>query len=110
MKKFFAMAILCATAAYAWIPGVCDVGDAKKDGFGKAYDYMIMKELVEGSSQNIPVSGYNDRVTWSACYVGALACYFGKDPEKLEKASSDELEKAREKATKLANKCFEKSK
>lgn len=110
MKKLIFIALLCTSSVFAWIPGVCDVGDAKKDGFGKAYDYKLMKELIEGNGQDIPVSGYDNRVTWSACFVGALACYFGKDPEKMEKASQEELTTAFEKAGKLANKCYEKAK
>jgi len=110
MKKILIASFICSASAFAWLPVVCDIGDARQDSFGKAKDYFIMKECVEGSSKEMSIETYSDKVYWCACYTGAMACYFGKDISKIEKASAEELKKADEKATNLAHKCHEKMK
>ena len=110
MKKILLACLTCSISAFALIPGVCDTGDARQDSFGKADDYLIMKECIEGSGSPISLNNYQDKVYWCACYTGAMACYFGKDMGKLKKASGKELQESDEKATKLADKCFNKMK
>jgi hypothetical protein len=110
MKKILLTCLICAISAFAWIPGVCDIGDARQDSFGKAQDYILMKECIEGDGAPISLNDYQDKLYWCACYTGAMACYFGKNIEKIKNASLEELEKADEKATKLADKCFYKMK
>ena len=110
MKKILISNLICSISAFAWIPGVCDIGDARQDSFGKAKDYLIMKECIEGSTNEMSVGTYENKVYWCACYTGALACYFGKDISKMQKANEEELKKADEKATNLAQKCYEKMK
>ena len=110
MKKILFVSLICFMSAFAWIPGVCDIGDARQDSFGKAEDYFFMKECVEGSSKPISLNNYRNKVYWCACYTGAMACYFGKDMGKLKNASGKEFQEADEKASKLAKKCFNKMK
>ncbi|SMP57676.1 hypothetical protein [Fibrobacter sp. UWB10] len=106
MKKILLTSLICSMSAFAWIPGVCDIGDARQDSFGKAQDYFIIDECAKGQSTEISLPDFTHKVYWCSCYTGALACYFGKDIEKLKKANSEELKKADEKATKLADKCY----
>jgi len=110
MKKILIASLICSMSAFAWIPGVCDIGDARQDSFGKADDFLFMKECVEGSNTEMSLGNYQNKIYWCACYTGAMACYFGKDMNKLRKATRDELSEADKKATALANKCFQKMK
>lgn len=110
MKKNFFAIFLCSIVAHAWIPGICDISDARKDSFGKAEDYYVMKECIEGDRKVLSLRDYQNKVYWCACYTGAMACYFGKDINKMKFASNRELQEADKKATKLAKQCYDKMK
>ena len=105
MKKLLALCFTVSSMAFALsIPGVCDVGDAKEDRFEKKVEYEIMKECMSGSFSSYNAGGYNQKLDYCSCLVGALSCYF-KTSEELNKAD----EKKMEKAMKLTQKCYDKS-
>lgn len=106
MKKVLMSAVLLtASMAFALsLPGVCDAGDAKADRFDKVTEYEMMKNCVE-SSQSQSVSGYQEKLEFCSCLIGALSCASGKDKEKLNQLDEKKMDKAFE----HAQKCYEKS-
>ena len=91
--------------SFAFRPGAWEVGDAKKERFEKTVEYELMKECMNGSFGTQGVSGYNEKLEYCSCLIGALHCYFGSI-EKLNEAGQKKLKKA----TNLAKKCYDKSK
>lgn len=105
MKQIILTCLIAYGLSFAFLPGVCEVGDAKKERFEKTVEYELMKECMNGSFGTQGVSGYNEKLEYCSCLIGALRCYFGSI-EKLNEADQKKLEKA----TNLAKKCHDKSK
>lgn len=105
MKKLITLCLATCGFSFAIFPGVCEISDAQKERFEKPVEYEIMKECMGGSFHAQNVSGYQDKLEYCSCVVGALHCYF-KTVEKLNNAD----EKKMEKAMNLAQKCYDKSK
>ena len=105
MRKTIALYLAACGLSFAFIPGVCEVGDAQKERFEKPVEYEIMKECMSGSFHAQNISSYQAKLEYCSCLVGALHCYF-KTIENLNNAD----EKKMEKAMNLAQKCYDKSK
>jgi hypothetical protein len=105
MKKVLISCVIACGLSYAFIPGVCEVSDARSERFDKPTEYELMKECMNGSFGTQGVSGYSEKLEYCSCLIGALHCYFGS-VEKLNNADSKKLEKAGT----LAKKCYDKSK
>ena len=106
MKKIITILSLGFTVnSFALIPGVCDVGDAKKDRFPKADEYEIMKECMERTASQV-TRDYQEKKIYCSCFVGALSCASGQDLDKANNLDEKKLQKVAEQALK----CYEKSK
>ena len=77
MKQIILTCLIACGLSFAFLPGVCEVGDAKKERFEKTVEYELMKECMNGSFGTQGVSGYNEKLEYCSCLIGALHCYFG---------------------------------
>ncbi|MBO4829201.1 MAG: hypothetical protein J5534_07165 [Fibrobacter sp.] len=105
MKQIILACLIVCGFSFAQIPGVCDVGDAKKERFDKPVEYELMKECMNGSYGTQGISDYKNKLEYCSCLIGAFHCYF-HSIEKLNEGDEKKLEKANN----LAKKCYDKSK
>lgn len=105
MKNWLFAGLIAATLSYAGILG-CNVNDAQKGRFDKPTEYELMKECMSGSFGAQNIYGYNEKLDYCSCLIGALSCKFDASQENLNNASQKDLKKALENA----QQCYDKSK